>query len=238
MENYIKVSVRNDTYNLTKDDKIQNIDTTETKVPNTGSDFLQKWYNKCNNKNNDSTVGNFIKSTKISSPTGQSGATILPPGGISFKYLETSSNNQVSDNIFISIERTHIIQIRNITFYYKRCSLLTNDSKKSMGGFESQLLLEDNTWSTRYNKPKNDLYSDSSTSWTKLSSTFTVENYGIKLIYDQIDTQHTDRCFTNIVITHSIWINGLLKYSYNCKYVSSINTNIIVRNLHITKNST
>ena len=66
------------------------------------------------------------------------------------------------------------------------------------------ILLEDNTWSTRYNVPKNDRYSDSSTQWTKLSLNFTVENYGIKLIYDQIDTPHADMCFSNISITHSV----------------------------------
>ena len=30
-------------------------------------------------------------------------------------------------------------------------SILTNDSLKSMGRFGNQLILEDNTWSTRYN---------------------------------------------------------------------------------------
>ena len=44
-----------------------------------------------------------------------------------------------------------------------------------MGRFRIQLLLEDHTWSTRYNIPKNDRYSDSSTQWTKLSLNFTVE---------------------------------------------------------------
>ena len=47
--------------------------------------------------------------------------------------------------------------------------------------FRIQLLLEDNTWSTRYNIYKNDRYSDSSTQWTKLSLNFTVEIYAIKL---------------------------------------------------------
>ena len=32
-----------------------------------------------------------------------------------------------------------------------------------MGRFGIHLLLEDNTWSTRYNIPKNDRYSDTST---------------------------------------------------------------------------
>ena len=74
-----------------------------------------------------------------------------------------------------------------------------------MGHFRIQLLLEDKTWSTRYNIPKNDRYSDSSTQWTKLSVNFTEENYGIKIIFDEIDSAHSDMCFNNIMITHSIF---------------------------------
>ena len=73
-----------------------------------------------------------------------------------------------------------------------------------MGRFRIQLLLEDNTWSTRYNIPKKDRYSATSTQWTKLSLNFAVEIYGIKLIYDEIDTPHADMCFSNITITHSV----------------------------------
>ena len=42
-ENYLKVSVGNDAYKLTKYDKKQITDTTEIKFPNIGSDLLQKW---------------------------------------------------------------------------------------------------------------------------------------------------------------------------------------------------
>ena len=38
-----------------------------------------------------------------------------------------------------------------------------------MGRFRIQLLLEDNAWSTRYNIPKNDRYSDTSLDWTLFS---------------------------------------------------------------------
>ena len=107
--------------------------------------------------------------------------------------------------MFLFNLKEHIIRIGKITFCYNRYSNLKNDFKKSMGCFRIQLLLEDNTWSTRYNIPKNDRYSDSSTQWTKLSLNFTVENYGIKLIYDQIDTRHADICFSNIIISHSIY---------------------------------
>ena len=74
-----------------------------------------------------------------------------------------------------------------------------------MGRFRIQLLLKDNTWSTRYKIPKNDRYSDSSSAWTKLSLGFTEEKYGIKLIYDEISTPHADMCFSNITITHYIY---------------------------------
>ena len=74
-----------------------------------------------------------------------------------------------------------------------------------MGGFQIHKLLEDNTCSTRYNIPKNFRYSTSSTTWTLVSLNFTEKNYGIKLIYDQINSPHTDMRFSNITITHSVY---------------------------------
>ena len=204
LQKYLKVSVGNDTYNLTKYDKISITDVTEKRFPSSGSDLLQKWKIINKNKNNDYKDGKFLKSTKTSSPTGEFGATALPPIGNAFMYIETSSNKSGSDDVFVSFERTDIIQISNITIYYNRFSILTNDSLKSMGRFRIQLLLEDNTWSTRYNTPKNDRYSNTSTDWTLVSLNFTVENYGIRLIYDQIDTAHADMSFSNITITHSV----------------------------------
>ena len=47
-----------------------------------------------------------------------------------------------------------------------------------MGRSGIQLLL-DNTWSTRYNIPKNDRYSDTSTDWTLVNLNFSEEIYGI-----------------------------------------------------------
>ena len=74
-----------------------------------------------------------------------------------------------------------------------------------MGRFRIQLLLEDNTWSTRYNIPKKDRYSNSSIDWTLVNLNFTVENYGMKLIYDQINTPHADMCFSNVRKTNCIY---------------------------------
>ena len=61
LTNYLKISVGNDTYNLTKFDKMQITDTMEIKFPNTAGDLLQKWNIKCNNKKNVSKVGDFKK---------------------------------------------------------------------------------------------------------------------------------------------------------------------------------
>ena len=119
-------------------------------------------------------------------------------------YIETGSGNH-GNNVFCSFERTDIIQITNITFYHNRFSILTNDSLKSMGRFTIQLLLENKIWSTRYNIPKNDQFSDTSTEWTLVSLNFTIESYGIKLIYDEIDTPHADVCFSNKTKTHSVY---------------------------------
>ena len=121
--------------------------------------MLQKWKIYCNIKNNQSRISDFIKSTKTNSPIGFSGATSLSAKGEAFMYIEMSSNNHGS-NVFVSWERTDIIQISNITFYYNRFSILTNDSLKNMGRFRIQLLLEDDTWSTQYTIDENTQYSD------------------------------------------------------------------------------
>ena len=205
LSNYLKVTVGNDTYNLSKYNKKQLTDTTIIKYPNTGGYLLPGWRIFCNDKNNNGKIQDFIKSTKTNSPTGFSGAISLPPIGISFMYIETSSNNSGNDDVFVSWERIAIIQIINITFYYNKFSILTDDSKKSMDRFRIQLLLENNTWSTQYTIAKNTQYNDNSNDWTLLNLDFTVENYGIKLIYDQIDTAHADMCFSNITITHSVY---------------------------------
>ena len=118
--------------------------------------------------------------------------------------IETSSNNH-GNNVFVSVERTDIIQISNITFFYNRFSILTNGLLKSMARFRIQLLLEDKTWSTKYNIPQKDRYSYSSNQWMKLSLNFFEANYGIKLIYDQIDPPHANMCFSNITITLSVY---------------------------------
>ena len=165
--------------------------------------MLQKWNIKCNDRNNNGKIQNFIRSTKTNSPSSNSGAKNLPPIGSAFMYIETSSNNH-GPNVFVTWESTDIIQITNITFYYNRFSILTDDSKKSMGCFRIQLLLEDNIWSTQYTIAKNTQYSDNPTNWTLLNLEFTVEIYGNKVILDQIDTAHSDMCFSNITITHSV----------------------------------
>ena len=96
------------------------------------------------------------------------------------------------------------MQLTNLTFSNNRFSTLINDSLKSMGRFRTQLLL-DNTWSTIYNIPKNDRYSDTSTDRTIVSLNFPEENYGIQIIYDERDTPHADKCFSNFIITLSIF---------------------------------
>ena len=55
---------------------------------------------------------------------------------------------------------------------------------------------------------QNTEYSTNSTDWTLLNLDFAgldLKNYGIKLIYDQMDTAHADMCFSNIMITHSVF---------------------------------
>ena len=113
LQNFLTVSVRNVTNSLTKCNKIQLTDITTIKASNSGGFCLQSWNIKCNDAGK---VQNFPKSTKTNSPTGSSGATSLPSIGVSFMYMETNSDNN-GDNVFVSWERTDIIQITYITFY-------------------------------------------------------------------------------------------------------------------------
>ena len=204
LQKHPKVSVGIDTYILTNYNKIQLTDTAVMKSGNTGGYLLLYWKIVCNDKNNSGKISNFVKSTKTNSPTGDSGANSLPPIGNTFMYIETSSNNK-GESVFVSWERTDFLQITNITFYYNRFSILTSDSHKAMGRFRIQLLLEDDTWNTQYIIAKNYQYSDTSTDWTLLNLDFTIANYGIKLIYNEIDTAHAYMCFSNITLTYSVY---------------------------------
>ena len=161
-------------------------------------------YVTCNDENNNSQIVNFIKSTKSSRPTSFSGATILPTIGNAFMYIEISSNKN-TNSAYVILERTDIIQITNIAFYYNTISILTINSVKSMGRFRVQLLLERNTWTTKYQFSKNSNYSSSSTERSLLNIDFTEPIFGIRLYYDKIDTAHADMCFSNITITHSVY---------------------------------
>ena len=73
-----------------------------------------------------------------------------------------------------------------------------------MGRLRIQLWLSDNTWSTRYNKPKSEFYTNQS-EWNIVYLNFTEENYGIKMIYDEITSPNSDMCFSTITITHSLY---------------------------------
>ena len=160
LQNYLKVSVGNNIYNLTKYNKNLLTDITIIKYPNSGGYLLQNWNIKCNDKNYNGKIQNFLKSSKTTSPTGDSGADSLPPIGTAFMYIDTTSNNH-GNNVFVSFERTDIIQITNITFYYNRFSI-SDINFRSMGRFRVQLLLDDNVWTTQYTIGKNEGYSNNS----------------------------------------------------------------------------
>ena len=165
---------------------VQFVDTTIKKQGN-GHYLLPRWKVICIDRNDNGVTTNFIRATKIFSRTSHSGAISLTPAGGSFMYIETSSIIHGHERVFASWERTDIIQISNITFYFNRFSISTNISLKSMGRVRIKLILADNTWSTQYNIPKNDQYSNLPTDWTLVILNFTVENYGSNLIYDQIN---------------------------------------------------
>ena len=199
-DKYLKVNINNSTYNLQIYNKILLTDTTIMKHPNNSGYLLSNWRIYCNDRNNNGKLQNFIRSTKSSSPTANSGAIVTPPIGNSFMYIETSSNN-FGPNVFCSWERIDIIQISNITFYYNRFSI--QGDLRAMGRFRIQILTKDNVWLTKIVIAKNTQFSNAATDWIILNLNITDENYGVKFIYDQIDSAHADMCFSNIIITHS-----------------------------------
>ena len=130
LENYLKVSVRNDVYILIKFEKIQTTDATITNGYSGGYPLQQSTI-KSINKNINGKTQNSIKSTKKSSPTSHSGATNSPAIEDSIMYVETSRNSSGSENKFLSFEPTDNIQISNISFYYNRYPILSRNSIKS-----------------------------------------------------------------------------------------------------------
>ena len=86
-----------------------------------------------------------LKNPQSASPTGNKGASSLPQIGDSFMYIKTS--NKFGQNVLVSFERTDIIQISNITFYYNRFS---EGNRKSMGRLRIHLLLPDGHWHSKY----------------------------------------------------------------------------------------
>ena len=225
LENYLKVSVGNVIYKLAKCEKVNITDITDMRNPNAGPSFLQKLKLKCLNKNYNAKINTFLKSTTSSSPTAQSGASSIPPIGWSFMYIESSGNNHGANHVMVSWERTDIIHISNMKFYYNRFSTY-DQNLRGMGHFRIQLSLEDNTWSTIYNTNQKSQNSNGSTVWHLFDVDITQQNYGVKFIYDQIPRAHSDMSFSNIIITHSInWNTHIIicihkyKNSYNCMYL-------------------
>ena len=127
--------------------------------PNTGKGVLQNWKIDCHNRNGEGRPPDFIKSTKSNSLTGQAGATSLPPIGAALMYIETSSNNHNSanDDVFVSFERTYIIYISNIAFYYNRFSIFL-ESHRNMRKIEIQMLRK-GIWETENTMDKNTNFS-------------------------------------------------------------------------------
>ena len=59
--------------------------------------------------------------------------------------------------------------------------------------------------------PENHRYSTMPTQWTKSSLNFTEENYGVKLLFDGIDSAHSDMCLSYIIRNIFSILNGSCK---------------------------
>ena len=94
-----------------------------------------------NDGNNDGKTSFSIKATKSSSPTRSTKASSIPPKGVSFVYIETNGKVR-GESVFVSFERTDVIQNSNISFFHK--TFLAGNIK-ALGRFRNQLLSNDNT---------------------------------------------------------------------------------------------
>ena len=81
-----------------------------------------------------------------------------------------------------------------------------------MGRIRLPLLVGDNTWSTRFNIPKNDRHSNSPTDWTLVSFNFSIETYGIELVYSQEDIVLVEMCFSVFSIPLLVFETDYLNY--------------------------
>ena len=108
----------------------------------------------------------------------------------------------------VSWERSDNNHISNTKFYYDRFST-SDPNLRGMGWFRIQLLLEDNSWFKVFNVPKNNQFSNGSTQWHLFDLDISQDNNGVKFIYDQITTAHSDMCFSNITINNSVfWMDN------------------------------
>ena len=178
------------------------------RAPNSGLYLLQKWKIDCRDRNYNAKINNFIKSTKTQSPTDFSGATVLPPIGSSFMYLESSGSNN-GDNTYVILNRTDIIQITNISFYYNRFSI-SDKNLRAMPRFRIEILLENVNWENKFTIEKISQFSNSSTEWSYLNLDFTRKNYGIRFLFDRISSPHADMSISNISITHTLFYKNYL----------------------------
>ena len=193
--------------------KTQIIDVTEIISPNTGHDLLYKWAIKCKDRNGGGKPQDFIKSTMTKSPTGESGPESIPPIGKAFMYIETSQNNHDStnDDVWVSFERTDIIHISNITFYYNRYST-SSESLRNMCRMDIQLLRNGN-WETFYTIEKDTEFTIDKTTWILLNLDITSQpNYGIKYFF---------LALTVLIVTWAFRIYLLLIVFFNMKLLKS-----------------
>ena len=66
LQNYLKISVGNGTYNITKYDKMQLIDTTDIRSGKTGYSVLPNRKIICDDENNNGKTTNIVKTTRSS----------------------------------------------------------------------------------------------------------------------------------------------------------------------------
>ena len=147
LQNFLKVTIGNVDYNLTKYDRKQFIVTTIIETGNAGSFLLPLWRIEIKDKKIACKLTKIFWAIKTNNPTGKSGTASWPPIRDASMYIVTSGNNYGSDD-FISFDRTDDIQIGNFTCYFVRYSN-PKDIRTPKGIFGTQFLLLDSQWHSK-----------------------------------------------------------------------------------------
>ena len=73
-----------------------------------------------------------------------------------------------------------------------------------MAGLRTQFIIPIGHWYSKFIVAKTTNYSTISTDWNLVNIDFTEKKYGVKILYDELDSALADMCFSNNLIIPSV----------------------------------